>query len=66
MKKPTRRQALLMATAVTPALAQTSAPAKTQDEEMEAARKALTRSVEQMAKLEVKAETEPAFVFRAS
>lgn len=66
MKKPTRREALLIATAVTPALAQTPAPAMSREEEVEAARKALTRSAEQMAKVDLKAGTEPAFVFRAS
>jgi hypothetical protein len=65
MRRPTRREALLMATAATPALAQTAPAASSPEQEIEAARKALARSAEQMAKVDVNAATEPAFVFRA-
>ena len=69
MTKPTRRQALLITTAAVPAMQQATArpPAQpmTADDELEAARKVAARSAEQLAKVELKADTEPAFIFRA-
>jgi len=66
--KTTRRRALLLGTAAA-GLAQAPAPAqvvaKSAGDEVEAAREAMKRSGEQLAKVDLKSETEPAFVFRA-
>jgi len=64
--KTTRRRALLFGTAAA-GLAQSppQAAPKTSGEEVEAARESMKRTGEQLAKVDLKSETEPAFVFRA-
>jgi hypothetical protein len=67
--KTTRRQTLLLVTASVPMLAagapQAQPAAKTPEEELEAARKSVQQRHERLAKVELKNEVEPAFVFRA-
>jgi hypothetical protein len=67
--KTTRRQALLLATASVPVLGagapQTQPAAKTPEEELDAARKSVQQRRERLAKVELKNDVEPAFVFRA-
>ena len=65
--KTTRRRALLFGTAAA-GLAQPSPPQaapKSPGDEVAAAREAMKRTGEQLAKVELKSETEPAFIFRA-
>lgn len=64
MTKPTRRQAFLLAAAAAPAMPQPPAH-PTPEHELDAARKAVARSAEQLSKVELKPGAEPAFIFRA-
>ena len=64
--KTTRRRALLLGTAAAGlAQSQPQAAPKSPGDEVEAAREAMKRTAEQLAKVDLKSETEPAFVFRA-
>ena len=65
--KTTRRSVLLLGTVTAAAVAQTqpAAAPKNAGEELDTARKLMARHGEQLAKVELKPETEPAFVFRA-
>ncbi|MBX5495188.1 MAG: hypothetical protein IRZ15_07615 [Bryobacteraceae bacterium] len=66
--KVTRRQALILASAGAPALAQAPAsnPPASPDEELRRAREQVARAAEALEQYELPMSTEPAFVFKAT